>query len=356
MRDKLLNRLPGIIAGTIVTLVTTFWAFWGTGEMYHEGWWGAWYNPLLYLIPGALFLTLTLIALRWPRVGGWLTLLIGAAFTLFFLNPKTVDGRLTINWPIFMVSSPVVIVGVLFLIEGRNRRKRQAEDRSSQRWWRRNLGYILVIAPPLLIFVGMSAYSLPIVLTRQDDGDRSARLIEGNGVSLIWAPAGPGWNWQQPWGGYPSWHDIALYGLPPVGFDDKPGYGRQDDNMWVFASAEDMEKYNLCRYLSEDGLTLIDEPQGIWRMPTSDELVRTLGRHGENAGCTWDGESLQATCDVRPDKESPLWAADRSPIYYWSTDEYSEQYAHYVSYNGFVNWALKSGGNPRHSYRCVREP
>jgi hypothetical protein len=356
MLDKLLNRLPGIIAATIVTLVATFWAFWGTGEMYHEGWWGAWYNPLFYLIPGALFLTLALVALKWPRVGGWLTLIIGAAFTIFFLNPKIVDGRLTINGPIFIVSSPVVVVGILFLVEGRNRRKRLAEKGPPQRWWQRNLGYILVSAPPLLSFIIMSASSLPIVLTRQDDGDRNARMIEGNGVNLIWAPEGPGWNWKQPWGGYPSWHDVALYGLPPVGMEDKPGYGRQDDNLWVFATVEDMDRYNLCRYLSEDGLALMDEPQNTWRMPTSDELVRSLGRHGENAGCTWDGESQRATCDVRPDKESPLWDTDKSPIYYWSADEYGERYAHYVSYNGFVNRTLKSGGNPRHSYRCVREP
>lgn len=59
MANRFWNRLPGIIAVTVVTLVTTFWAFWGTGEMYHEGWWGAWYNPLLYLIPGTLFLMLT---------------------------------------------------------------------------------------------------------------------------------------------------------------------------------------------------------------------------------------------------------------------------------------------------------
>ena len=168
MLDKFLNRLPGIIAGTIVTLVTIFWAFWGAGEMYHEGWWGAWYNPLFYLIPATLFLTLTLVAIRWPRVGGWLTLLMGTAFTLFFLNPKIVDGRLTINGPIFVVSSPVIVVGILFLIEGRNRRKRQAEEQPPQSWWRRNLAYILVIAPPLLIFVGMSANSLPIVPVKEN--------------------------------------------------------------------------------------------------------------------------------------------------------------------------------------------
>jgi hypothetical protein len=354
--QRLLNRLPGVIATTITTLIATFWIFWGTGEMYHEGWWGAWYNPLFYLIPGTVFLALALIALRWARLGGWLTLVIGGTFTLFFLDPEIVDGRLTINWPIFIVSSPLILTGVLSLVEGHNRQKRQTEKKPPQRWWRRNLTYILMLTPPLLMFIIMSANSLPIVLTRADDGDRSARLIEGNDVSLVWAPEGPGWNWKQPWGGYPSWHDIALYGKCPVGLEDKPGYGRQDGNVWVFATAENMQMYNLCRYLNEDGVTLADEPQDIWRMPTTDELVRSLVRHGENAGCTWNDEIGQSTCDVRPNKESPLWATDKSPIYYWSADAYDERYAYYVAYNGYVNRTLKSGGNPRHSHRCVREP
>jgi hypothetical protein len=134
---------------------------------------------------------------------------------------------------------------------------------------------------------------LPFVLTRVDDGERSARLIAGNGVSLVWAPQGPGWNWQQPWGGYPSWQSLALYGVPPIGLEDKPGYGRQGDENEniVFATAEDMLQTSLCSYLSADGSTLLDEPQHIWRMPTTDELVRSLGRHGENAGCQWQGNS-----------------------------------------------------------------
>jgi hypothetical protein len=138
--------------------------------------------------------------------------------------------------------------------------------------------------------------------------------------------------------------------------DDKPGYGWQDDGTWVSATAEDMQTYNVCRYLNEDGTKLLDEPQDNWRMPTTDELVRSLGRHGENAGCTWNGKIGRATCDVHPDKESPLWASDKAPIYYWSIDEYDERNGYFVSYNAYVNRTYKNSGNPRHSYRCVREP
>jgi hypothetical protein len=248
-----------------------------------------------------------------------------------------------------------VIIGALFLIEGRWKRRRPAQDETLPWWWR-NLRYLVAAGLPLLVFAGASAYMLPIVLTRVDDGQRGARLIEGHGVNLIWAPEGPGWNWKQPWGGYPSWDSVALYGMPPIGFDDKPGYGRQPSG-WGHATAENMAATDLCRYLTADGLTLADERQDIWRMPTVDELVRSLPRHGQAAGCVWNGEfKAQVQCDVLPDKETPLWATDRSPVYYWAADEYDAERGYFVSYNGFVNAALKSGGNPRHSYRCVREP
>ena len=163
--------------------------------------------------------------------------------------------------------------------------------------------------------IALSVFFLPFVLTRVDDGNRGARLIEGNGVTLIWAPEGPGWNSKHPWGGYPSWDMIALYGVSPAGSGDKPGYeGRH-------ATAKDMETTGLCRYLSEDGTTLMTEPQDIWRMPTTDEIVRSLVRGGENAGCTlrqaqgeaWDGESGNADCSRQPNKDTPLWAPDAEP-------------------------------------------
>ena len=92
-------------------------------------------------------------------------------------------------------------------------------------------------------------------------------------------------------------------------------------------------------------------------MPTADEVVRSLVRDDANAGCAWGGALAEsADCDVRPDKESPLWATDRSPVYYWTADEANEQNCVFVCYNGMVNADRKYSGNPRHSHRCVREP
>lgn len=358
MIKKLFNdRTAGWIGKILLIVITSFWCVWSVGEMYHEGWWGPFYIRLIYLIPGAAFLTLTLVGIRWPQIGGWLIVVLGGLFTLSFLDIGFVDGKLTMGRDLagFMVSGPLVFLGVLLLVEARNQKRRIAQQWVPHpRWWRRNIWYLLAVGPPLLILIGWSIQSLPVVLTRVDDRDRGARLIEGDGVTLVWAPEGPGWNWRQDYGGFPSWNMIALYGLPPVGMGDKPGY---DPRMGTFASAEEMQSYNVCLYLGEDGLTLSSTPQNIWRMPTVDDYARSLARHGVNAGCIWRGESHdRMECEILPDKETPLWAPDLDPVYYWAAEEYNDREAYFVSYNGWVNTAYKTGGNPRHSYRCVRDP
>jgi hypothetical protein len=332
-----INRFPGWVAKTLMLCFTWLVAYWSAGELYHEGWWGSWYNPLVYLIPIGIFLILTLVSLRWPKIGSGINILFGVFTGVFF------DA--------LPVGLGIIFLGALFWLEGR--RVSHMDHPPTNRWW-----VWLTVIPVVLIFAGFSAYLLPVVLTRVDDGDRSARVIEGNGLELVWAPEGPGWNWQQPWGGYPSWDAVALYGLPPIGMDwkSKPGYGQLEDGTWRHATAGDMSRTNVCLYLSENGLTLMDMPQHIWRMPIVDEYVRSFARHGENAGCVWRGEFMQrVTCEVLPDKETPLWAPNLAPIYYWAAEEYDSQEGYFVSYNGFVNATLKYSGNPRHSYRCVKD-
>lgn len=59
---------------------------------------------------------------------------------------------------------------------------------------------------------------------------------------------------------------------------------------------------------------------------------------------------------MRPDKETPLWATDLEPIYYWVAEEFNEEMVFYVNYQGAINAQPKRWGNPRHGYRCVRDP
>ena len=92
IRKQIRDRLPGWLASGLAIAVTSLWTYWSMGEMYHEGWWGAWYNRLPYLVPGAACLALTPIALRWPRLGGWLIIVIGGAFTALFLGRVGTGG------------------------------------------------------------------------------------------------------------------------------------------------------------------------------------------------------------------------------------------------------------------------
>ncbi len=345
------SRWPGLLAAGFVILTTSLWAYWGASEMYYEGWGQPFPAPLAYLIPAALCLTFSLLALRWPRFGGWTLIVCGAAFTAWWTN-LAISRSGGFSWTTvlsqFPFSALLVLTGVLFLIEGRNRRRwRAAGWTPSLVWWRRNLTFLLAAGVPLLVVLVISAFELPSILGRYDDGDRGARRITADGVDLVWAPAGPGWNWKQDWGGYPSWRMLALYGLEPLGLDGKSS---------LSASLDDMQTTGLCAYLTADGLTLADTPQNIWRMPTVDELVRSLTRDGQSAGCTWSGSTGQLDCLFTPDKETPLWDPTAQPIYYWAADEFDAENAYYVSYNGFVSIQPKNFGNPRHGYRCVHTP
>jgi hypothetical protein len=353
LRSRRWPAVPGSIATALLILATALWTYWGMGEVYYEGWGQPCPAPLAYLVPCAACLALTLVALTWPRLGGWLLLVAGGGFTAWWWAMTALRRQLTLGMALgmFPVSGVLILAGVLLLLEARHRKRlRAAGWTPPQKWLRRNLRYVLALGIPFLVAVGLSAFQLPALLTRFDDGDYGVREIQGNGVTLVWAPAGPGWGQGSNLGSENgSWNDIARYGVPPVGHGDK-GLGGD-------ATAADMDTTGLCRYLSADGLALLDTPQDVWRMPATDEIVRSLVKGGEDAGCTWDGVSDWADCEVTPDKETPLWASGQLAIYYWSADAYDASEAYYVGYNGsFVVPQPKAWRNPRHGFRCVREP
>jgi len=359
-----LPKFPGRLANGMLILLTTLWVYWGAGEMYYEGWWGAWTNRLPYLVPGVVFLIFTGLALTKPHLGGWTMIAAGIFACIWWMTRTAFDMRRLFMG--FMLSGFATLIGILFLFEARHRRRKQSAGwMLPGNWFRRNLRYWIAYSPPFLTFMVATIHFLPLVLTRYDDGVPDAIQIGGNGVTLIWAPAGPGWSegigpsqeaGQLLPGANLSWDEIATYGVPPVGYGDKPSY------VGKHATASDMQLTGLCRYLSADGRMLMPKPQGIWRMPSTDEIVRSLIRRGQNAGCTWDGVSEQATCTVQPNKDTPLWDPDASTIYYWSADEYDSEMAWYVSYTGggdyggAIDYQPKGWGNSRHGFRCMREP
>lgn len=352
------GQVPGMVAVALLTVATAFWTFWGVAEMFYEGWWGPWYLRLLYMIPPAICLALTLLVFIWPRAGGAVIVVAGMAFTLWWLPmlAQRAGGSLSLGalLTLLPVSAAFVLIGGLFLWEGRRLARLRREGASPPaRWWVRQARYLVGVGVPLLIALGVVIDHVPLLAGRVDRGDRSARLIEGNGVTLVWVPEGPGWSRGADWEGRGI--DTTLPAV--LDWNELAFYGRSDAPEDANATPADMASTGLCRYLTADGLTLAVEPQDIWRLPTVDEIVRSLVWRGENAGCTWDGVSNHADCPDGADKDWPLWATDWSPVYYWAADEYDAEDAWYVSCTGRgISHQPKEWGNPRHGYRCVREP
>ena len=226
-----------------------------------------------------------------------------------------------------LMVGPVIVAALLFLLEARHRRLLREEGAPSpSRWLGRHWREVLLVAAPVITVANLSVQQVPALLARHDDGLRGARTIAGNGVTLVWAPQGPGWNWQAPGEGYPTWESLTRHGQPPL---------------------------DRCAYLNEDATALLAVPVRVWRLPTADEIVRSLTRKGRNAGCAWDRRTPHAACRTAPDKETPLWAPDQAPIYYWSSDTPDATAAFAVNYTGGIS-ALPRARPLGVGFRCVK--
>ena len=79
------------LAVVIGAAFSCFWAFWGSIEAFHEGWYyhSLWMNLALtlaqYLAPMLAFAGVTLVATAWPRIGGILYI-VGAGVTMWFFR------------------------------------------------------------------------------------------------------------------------------------------------------------------------------------------------------------------------------------------------------------------------------
>ncbi|MEE9371346.1 MAG: hypothetical protein V3W45_07760 [Sedimentisphaerales bacterium] len=289
---KTARLITGWGAVILITVVACFWALWGTIENFHEGWY---YPSLLknlalmlvqYLGFSLITITIGIIAIRWPKIGG--AIIITFSFLLSWLvlkiNPLSQTNlRAMLSW--FPLIGLPWVIAVLFLFGQPQPRK-----------W----AYITVAGLPLLTMLICAVEPIYRISGRIDDGIREERLVEGNGVKLLWAPAGPGWA------------------------------------ISVGQSCSWEEACRRCRFLTKDGKTLAETPQNIWRLPTVDEAVRSMARHGRNSGGNWDPEKQQATYEIRPDKESPLWDTTSGIIYWWTASEVDEEHSFIIVYHGGV--------------------
>jgi hypothetical protein len=294
------SRIVGWIAVGLSTIITCFWAFWGIIENFHEGWY---FESLLsnlglmlvqYLSPMLLFMCVTLVSIFWPRAGAGLHGVLALGVAWFF---EGLTNPVTL-----LLSLPLIGLGALYWY-GRPQPRKLAAS--------------LAIGLPLLTLTLSGIEPVLRVSQRLDDGNLQARLVHGNGVDLIWAPEGPGW--------------------PRDGTD------------WV-------EAQQVCAYLGKDGLTLARMAQHTWRLPTVDEAVRSMARHGQNSGGVWDAGSAKATYETKPDKESPLWDVHSQVIYWWTATETDGEQAHIIVYDGEVWPRAKSFGPAYLGFRCVKPP
>jgi hypothetical protein len=297
---KQLNKpqVVGWIAVGISTVITCFWAFWGIIENFHEGWY---YESLLsniglmfvqYLSPMLLFLGVTLISIYWPRLGAGLHMVFAMAAAWFlqaFTNPV-----------MFILIAPAIGLALLYWFGRPQPRK---------------IAACLAVGLPVVTLILSGIEPVVRVSQRVDDGVLQARRVDGNGVSLTWAPDGPGW----PRAGT-NWHAAQ----------------------------------QRCLHLKEDGVTIASTPQHIWRLPTVDEAVRSMARHGQNSGGVWEAESAETAYKTNPDKESPLWNIHSQVIYWWTATEINEDRAYIIVYDGKVWPRSKDFGPAYLGFRCVR--
>lgn len=163
-RWKFRDKLIGYVAMGLLVVATSLWVFWGVEGMYREGWWDAWYYRVLYLLPGVICLVLTLVALLWPRVAGWLIAVIGAVFTgwwWWYISASVglTLGRVLVTFPI---SAMLVIAGVLFIVDGfrRTRLPSEAPPPSEKRLYR-HMRYLIAVGLPLLVAV-VASIAIPL--------------------------------------------------------------------------------------------------------------------------------------------------------------------------------------------------
>lgn len=173
------KKWPRIVGWTAVvcsTAITCFWAFWGIIENFHEGWHceSAWANVALmfgqYLSPMLIFLAVGLASMRWPRIGSLLHIVF-AAFLTWLLGGFT-------DTVVLFIGGPLILLATAYWF-GRVEPRRVAAA--------------FLVGATLLTLIVCGVEPAVRVAGRIDDGDLGARVVEGNGVTLIWAPKGPGW-------------------------------------------------------------------------------------------------------------------------------------------------------------------
>ena len=290
-----LKKIVGWVTATISLLIITFWSYWGINEAFHEGWYHSSLSQNLlltfiqYLSVPIIFITLSIVSFNFKKIGS--ILFVGlAVFSIFFFN--SLSGRLLILIPLLIFA-----FGFYF---GKFKHKKI-------------FSYSLILIFLLIIF----SFGIPQIIkveNRFNDYNFDSRIVVGNGVNLTWAPQG--------------------IGFPLEGTN------------WDIAK-------NNCARLNEEGTKLENATKHIWRLPSRDEIVRSMTRKNNNVLGTINEKGL-AQYEKKPDKETPLWNPHSQVIYYWTNESKNEKQAFLVAYNGYILERNKNFGANYQGYRCVK--
>lgn len=290
--------ITGWVGVCITVLFASMWAYWGAFENFHEGWYSVsiWENIFMLLFQYIIF-TIILVVLALIILKwkkiGLILHFVLAGFCVWFFS-----GPASI-----LIILPLIVMAFLYYF-----------GEPYPKIW----AYRLIVLIPLIVILTISIPQGIRISQRIDDGNFGMRIVEGNDVVLAWAPRGPGW--------------------PDKGVS------------W-------QEAREICKYLSDDGTTVMQDEQNIWRLPTVDEAVRSMMIHGENAGGVWRAKEEKAVYEQTPDKETPLWDVHSKVIYYWTADtlKNDNQQAFIVVYHGGIFGKRKTNAQNYLSFRAVKE-
>ncbi|MCW8966471.1 MAG: DUF1566 domain-containing protein [Candidatus Pacearchaeota archaeon] len=299
--DKLKNIL-GWTAVIITLIVNCFWSYWGILEFFHEGWYSSsiLYSLFLllfqYMLFTIIFIVFPLIALKYKKIGLACFIALGIFAAYFFSGASFQVTYL-------LLSLPLIGLGVLFYFGNPKKIK---------------IARILIILLPLIIITLFGTPQLIKNIQRIDDGNYGMRTLDCQGTPLVWAGKGSG--------------------FPDTGYN-------WTDSMYI------------CEHLSEDGTTVLNESQNIWRIPGIEEAIRCQMIHNENAGGIWNPDTKKAEYEKTPDKETPIWVPNSEIIYYWTSELSSEteNQAYIIDYaGGIFDKDIRYSPNYR-AFRCVKD-
>lgn len=286
-----LKRIVGWITISISILTACFWAYWGIIENFHEGWYQPSFKQNIILM-FFQYLAPVLISIALSLIA----IFNNRVGSILFLIVG-IALAFYVNNPI--ASAPFIILGSLLWLS----------DFTPKKW-----KYRLILLLPIVILLVFGIEPVIRVSGRINDGEFGVRKVEQNGISLIWAPKGVGW---------------------------------PDDGVsWYEADS-------ICTYLKEDGLSMASVPQNIWRLPTVEEAVKSMQRHGANSKGSLNLKG-QPEYDIRPDKETPLWNPYSKVIYWWTRTEIDNGNAYIIVYDGKIWERRKSFRANYLGFRAVK--